>query len=1022
MTRKQTNYRQPDSGPLTWLRLHGCLLGFSTLALSLTATNIQKHTVFADTNSASSAAVTNKNGLATSTVDSSAVTSTVSSATSSATSSAEDNATSATDSAVSSATASVASSMTSSNADSTASSAASSSSSSAASPASSDTDVTDLTSTLGLSDTNVAVTLTDGVLTVTNGDQLTATQREAIVEYIESNTTITSVSGLPKEVRDNDNDGNYIPYTDNGEVTMPGGAATLFSENGYPIIDHLGQYTNTDGDLVRLNRIVSLSGGIIYASHYTSSEGLYTDSAVFSTNFAENVTYWINSISTVNTHSTDEIDWESSVQADGRPYYYLTTDEVFKALTTLTPDKFGKIWIHYALNGVETDAPVGISLANMSINIPVEVEFSSSSHKYESGTSASSYEQATVTVKDGSTEGNHTFDIDLTSNDYSITPTDSDAADTYKYTLSASSIQKVNAAITAYARDTTSGSFQDVVNVSTGQALINYSYQLSNSSATGTINITNTSPTISANNQSVKYGDPDSLLDIIGATATDIEDGNITSGLTITDVGGYSATVAGTYTVTLSVTDAAGATTTKTVTVTVQPNTMPTLTVTNKTTTFGNSTSLLSILGATATDTEDGDLTSGITITDDGGYNATVAGTYTVTLAVTDSGGATTTATATVTVQPDGIPTITATDKTTNFGTTTSLLELIGATASDAEDGNLTQQVTITNDGGYSATTPGTYTVTLAVTDSAGATSTTTVRVTVPAQPNQTPQLNVTNQTTTFGNPASLLTTLGATATDAEDGDLTNAITVTDDGGYNAQVAGTYTVTLSVTDSAGTTTTKSTNITVQPDTTASSVANSSAASVASSSATTKSDAPAAGLSTAPSQAEPAGSVAVQPAANAVGTTVIAVYTDNNVPDTIIRVSGPVGEPVMPSKTAILGAYFQDGFGIGSNDITPDTTFAAQPQQFTIRMRSARSQLELPPQRPHVFNLTVQRPVPIKKEATTTPITRHQPIIFDWQRNLLHMSPARGSDGEHSVVGRYLQSLSGRIFFGTHTQG
>uniref|UniRef100_UPI002596731A immunoglobulin-like domain-containing protein n=1 Tax=uncultured Lacticaseibacillus sp. TaxID=2775882 RepID=UPI002596731A len=725
-----------------------------------------------------------------------------------------------------------------------------------------------------------------------------------------------------------------------------------------------------------------------------------------------------------NAHTDDEVDFDSSyLDADHTKYaYYLTPDEVFKALTTLTPDKFGKIWIHYALNGVETDAPVGISLANMSINIPVEVEFSSSSHKYESGTSASSYEQATVTVKDGSTEGNHTFDIDLTSDDYSIKPTDSDAADTYKYTLSASGIQKVNAAITAYARDTTSGSFQDVVNVSTGQALINYSYQLSNSSATGTINITNTSPTISANNQSVKYGDPDSLLDIIGATANDIEDGNLTNSITITNDGGYNAMVASTYTITLSVTDAAGATTTKTATVTVQPNTVPTLTVTNKTTTFGNSTSLLSILGATATDTEDGDLTSGITITDDGGYNATVAGTYTVTLAVTDSGGATTTATATVTVQPDGIPTITATDKTTNFGTTTSLLELIGATASDAEDGNLTQQVTITNDGGYSATTPGTYTVTLAVTDSAGATATTTVRVTVPAQPNQAPQLNVTNQTTTFGNPASLLTTLGATATDAEDGDLTNAITVTDDGGYNAQVAGTYTVTLSVTDSAGTTTTKSTNITVQADTTASSVATSSAASVASSSATTKSDAPAGGSSTAPSQAEPAGSVAVQPAANAVGTAVIAVYTDNNVPDTIIRVSGPVGEPVMPSKTAILGAYFQDGFGIGSNDITPDTTFAAQPQQFTIRMRSARSQLELPPQRPHVFNLTVQRPVPIKKEATTTPITRHQPIIFDWQRNLLHMSPARGSDGEHSVVGRYLQSLSGRIFFGTRTQG
>ncbi|WP_288761365.1 mucin-binding protein [uncultured Lacticaseibacillus sp.] len=194
-------------------------------------------------------------------------------------------------------------------------------------------------------------------------------------------------------------------------------------------------------------------------------------------------------------------------------------------------------------------------MSSIPINIPVEVELNNDSWEMVSGKNTSSAEGATVTVKDGSTAGTHTFNIDLTSDDYTISPADSDAVGNYSYTLSASGLQKVNDAITAYAADTTSGSFQDVKNASTGKTVIDYSYYLD------TINdgkITITAPAsvtytpdedspykdqlIKTIKEVVSYGDPNTTAD------TTISTQHFYRTVTVTGTGDEATVVYGNWT------------------------------------------------------------------------------------------------------------------------------------------------------------------------------------------------------------------------------------------------------------------------------------------------------------------------------------------------------------------------------------------------------------------------------------------------------------------------------------------
>ncbi|MBC2190464.1 immunoglobulin-like domain-containing protein [Listeria booriae] len=310
----------------------------------------------------------------------------------------------------------------------------------------------------------------------------------------------------------------------------------------------------------------------------------------------------------------------------------------------------------------------------------------------------------------------------------------------------------------------------------------------------------NTAPVIAADDTSVKKGG--SFDPMAGVTASDAEDGNLTNSISVT-ANDVDTSVEGTYHVTYSVTDSDGNTTTKTITVTVSSNNAPVITAADKTVKKGASFDPMA--GVTASDTEDGNVTDKVTVTAND-VDTSAVGTYHVTYSVTDSDGNTTTKTITVTVTSNDAPVITASDKTLKKGG--SFDPMAGVSASDTEDGNVTDKVSVTaNDVDTSAV--GTYHVTYSVTDSDGNTTTKTITVTVTS--NDAPVIVASDQTIKKGKAFDVMA--GVSASDLEDGDVTGGITVTAND-VDTNTVGTYHVTYSVTDSDGNTTTKTITVTI----------------------------------------------------------------------------------------------------------------------------------------------------------------------------------------------------------------
>ncbi|EUJ41671.1 immunoglobulin-like domain-containing protein, partial [Listeria riparia] len=156
-----------------------------------------------------------------------------------------------------------------------------------------------------------------------------------------------------------------------------------------------------------------------------------------------------------------------------------------------------------------------------------------------------------------------------------------------------------------------------------------------------------TKPVITADNQSLTVGD--SFDPKAGVTASDDLDGDITSKIAITS-NNVDTKKAGTYSVTYSVSDAAGNMATKTITVTVNKapdTTKPVITASNLSLQEG--TNFDPKAGVTASDDTDGDITNKITVTSNN-VDTSKAGTYSVTYSVSDAAGNVATKTITVTV------------------------------------------------------------------------------------------------------------------------------------------------------------------------------------------------------------------------------------------------------------------------------------------------------------------------------------------------------------------------------------
>ena len=328
--------------------------------------------------------------------------------------------------------------------------------------------------------------------------------------------------------------------------------------------------------------------------------------------------------------------------------------------------------------------------------------------------------------------------------------------------------------------------------------------------------VLNEAPVIHATDKTITVGD--TFDPMAGVTATDAEDGNLTTKIVV-EKNDVKTDVAGKYEVTYKVTDNQGATRRKTIIVTVNPkmevlNEAPVIHATDKTITVGDTFDPMA--GVTATDAEDGNLTAKIEVKKND-VDTTKAGKYEVTYKVTDTQGASFTKSITVTVNPkmevlNAVPTIDAADKTITVGDTFNPKD--GVTATDVEDGDLTAKI-IVEKNDVDTTKAGKYEVTYKVTDTQGASFTKSITVTVNPKMeilNEAPTINAADKTITVGDTFD--PKAGVTAKDAEDGDLTDKIAVLKNT-VDTKKAGEYEVTYKVTDSDGATRTKTIKVTVK---------------------------------------------------------------------------------------------------------------------------------------------------------------------------------------------------------------
>ena len=329
--------------------------------------------------------------------------------------------------------------------------------------------------------------------------------------------------------------------------------------------------------------------------------------------------------------------------------------------------------------------------------------------------------------------------------------------------------------------------------------------------------VLNACPVIKATDKTLTVGDKfDERADV---TAEDEEDGDITDKIEVLK-NEVDTTKPGKYEVTYKVTDTGGASYVKTITVTVNPkmeplNAAPIIKAEDKTLTVGDTFDERA--DVTATDAEDGDLTAKIEVLKNE-VDTTKPGKYEVTYKVTDSKGASYTKSITVTVNPkmevlNAIPTIKAEDKTLTVGDTFDPKSDV--TAQDVEDGDLTDKIEVLKNE-VDTTKAGKYEVTYKVTDSKGASRTKTITVTVNPKMevlNAIPTIKAEDKTLTVGDTFD--PKADVTATDVEDGDLTDKIEVLKNE-VDTTKAGKYEVTYKVTDSKGASRTKTITVTVNP--------------------------------------------------------------------------------------------------------------------------------------------------------------------------------------------------------------
>lgn len=331
--------------------------------------------------------------------------------------------------------------------------------------------------------------------------------------------------------------------------------------------------------------------------------------------------------------------------------------------------------------------------------------------------------------------------------------------------------------------------------------------------AVRTVNVADfTAPVITLTGSSTVNHEQGTVYTDAGATASDNIDGSLTS--SIATVNNVNSNVAGTYTVTYNVSDAAGnAANTITRTVIVSDTTPPVISLVGADPLNHEVGQVYVDPGATASDNIDGSLTSSISVT--GSVNANVVGTYILTYNVSDSAGnPAASVTRTINVADTGAPVITITGANPlNHEINTAYVDP-GATANDGLDGNITGSIVTVNN--VVDTVAGTYTVTYDVTDSNSNPAAQKVR-TVNVGDFTPPVITLQGSATVNVEQGTSYTDAGATANDNVDGILTSSIVKT--GTVAPSTAGTYIISYNVSDAAGNAATQVNRTVIVADTT-----------------------------------------------------------------------------------------------------------------------------------------------------------------------------------------------------------
>lgn len=316
----------------------------------------------------------------------------------------------------------------------------------------------------------------------------------------------------------------------------------------------------------------------------------------------------------------------------------------------------------------------------------------------------------------------------------------------------------------------------------------------------------------------VTVGDKLALADL-NLAVKDKEDGDLTDKAQI-DTSKVDTSKIGEYELKITVEDSKGNKAEKVVKVIVQQKDDSAPVIKSKdelTLTVGDKLSVKD-LDLAVTDREDGDLTDKAEV-DLSKVDTSKAGIYQITITVKDSFGNETTKTVRVTVKKKVVkpevnqkPTISADNVTITEGDSFDK-SMLNIKANDAEDGDLADKVEIS--GEVNAMKAGTYTLTLTVKDSKGATATTKVTVTVKAKEvkNEAPVITANDVTIKCGDKLSK-SMFNAKANDAEEGDITKDLTI-DTSKVNTNKVGTYDVYLAVKDSKGAKAEKTVKVTVK---------------------------------------------------------------------------------------------------------------------------------------------------------------------------------------------------------------